>query len=220
MFFLGDVHGEIKPYEYVITHMLLKGGVEGMDCSIQLGDMGIGFRNKKALDELPVFQNHKFIRGNHDNPEECKTHPQYLGDFGFDKGTGIFFVSGGFSIDWQYRQPDWNWWKNEELTQTQMKTALKLYKETKPKVVASHEGPLSVKKLVITNEWKMEHDSNTEKLLQNMLDIHRPDFWIFGHHHNRKEFKIQETQFVCLQEFTTQAYRDCYYEIPEIKWSK
>lgn len=87
MFLIGDVHGKFDRYGEILT---------GLPCSIQLGDMGIGF----GLDDLfPKADptKHRFLRGNHDNPELCRRHPNYLGDFGFE--FGIFFISGAFSVD-------------------------------------------------------------------------------------------------------------------------
>jgi DNA repair exonuclease SbcCD nuclease subunit len=198
--------------------MSLKGGKTGMDCSIQLGDMGVGFGDYKN-NPLPVFSfNHKWIRGNHDNPSICKKHPNYMGDYGYDEGSGIFFLSGGFSVDHLMREEGLNWWKDEELNSLHLNNAIKLYKEKTPKVVVSHECPTEVKYHVLTNDMKGEIVSNTEAVLQAMLDIHRPNYWIFGHHHNKVEVNIEGTQFVCLDEMISGSVVDCFYEIPELKW--
>jgi hypothetical protein len=36
-----------------------------------------------------------------------------------------------------------------------------------------------------------------------MLDRHRPDAWIFGHHHVSRDFFVKGTRFRCLAEFET-----------------
>ena len=55
MLIIGDVHGKINEYLQLIKNR---------KHSIQLGDFGVGFVD---IPELPI--NHRFIRGNHDNPE-------------------------------------------------------------------------------------------------------------------------------------------------------
>ena len=70
MLFIGDVHGCFNPYKKV---------TESADSSLQLGDMGNGFRtrmNKGGVTRSPELNhNHKFIRGNHDDPSVCRSHP-------------------------------------------------------------------------------------------------------------------------------------------------
>lgn len=38
----------------------------------------------------------------------------------------------------------------------------------------------------------------TGLLLQNMLEIHAPKLWVFGHFHQDKVFLYKNTLFVCL----------------------
>ena len=40
--------------------------------AIQLGDMGLGFPGYEI--DLPRSKKHRFIYGNHDNPEVCRNH--------------------------------------------------------------------------------------------------------------------------------------------------
>lgn len=204
--------------------MQYKGGKKGMDCSLQVGDMGIGFPkagrySKNGVSWSPeVYLNHLFLNGNHDDPSLCKKHPNYIGDWGFIKEPSIFYVSGGYSIDHTYRTKDETWWKDEEIKKEEMPFILNSYIENKPKIVVSHECPLIIKKTVVTNEWKLETDSRTERLFQNMFDIHRPDYWIFGHHHKFLEKDIDGTHFVCLGELMFCKITDCTYEIPNLTW--
>lgn len=101
--------------------------------SIQLGDLGIGFIKTQNYNNKFNFDNHKFIRGNHDNPEICKKHKNYLGDYGITS-QGLFFISGADSLDKKYRTPMINWWQNEELTTNDFKKCLNLYKKEKPEI--------------------------------------------------------------------------------------
>ncbi len=225
MLFIGDVHASYKTYEHILFKMEHKGGVKGVPCSFQVGDMSVGFRShgdrysKNGKDWPPELDlSHKWIRGNHDDPALCRTHPNYLGDYGHVIKPDIFYVSGGYSIDHTYRIPDLTWWADEELSEAQMNSAFESYKESKPRVVVSHECPLGVKIDFVTNTWKLDHNSRTEKLLQSMFEIHQPEFWIFGHHHQRKEIDKNGTHFVCLHELIDGPINDCIYEIPNLEW--
>lgn len=223
MFFIGDVHGCFYQYEQLIKN-------KKIDCSIQLGDMGVGFpiyikslTVKKYSYGTKTFapnkgKNHKFIRGNHDDPEVCEKHPQYLGDFGYLKND-IFFISGGYSIDKQMRTEWLDWWRDEELSFVKQKKVIELYKKHKPSVVISHECPTEIKKHIINyNNFKTKITSQTEKLLQSLLDINRPDYWIFGHYHIKKIKKIKETNFIALDEFINGKIENCYFELPNLKF--
>ncbi len=224
MWFIGDCHQEWKAYRYIIDKMQLKGGRKGMDCSLLVGDMGMGFpsNNEDSKDGKSYIRGidpkHKFICGNHDYRGICYGHPNFLGDYGYHEHSGIFYVGGGFSVDWEWREKYINWWPDEELSPGQMGSCLKLYEEKKPSIVVSHECPTEVKHFVITNPMKMDISSRTEKLLQEMIDIHRPDYWIFGHHHQLEYTNIGGTEYVCLDTVSYGKHADCIFEIPGVTW--
>jgi hypothetical protein len=226
MLFIGDVHGAYKTYEHILFKMEHKGGVKGVPCSCQVGDMSIGFPahsnvkyERNGKDWSPELDlNHKFIRGNHDDPALCRTHPNYLGDYGYVAKPDIFYVSGGYSIDHTFRIVDLTWWADEELSELQMTTAIELYKESKPKVVVSHECPLCMKIDSVTNAWKFDHNSRTELMLQSMFETHQPEYWIYGHHHKFLEKDFNGTHFVALHEIIDGPVNDCIYEIPNLEW--
>lgn len=202
-----------------------KGGDKGVDCSFQVGDMGIGFPEKKTpyiKDKKtwfpPIDENHKFLRGNHDDPAMCSEHPNCVDDFGYFSTPDIFYVSGGYSVDFMDRTPNIDLWENEELEEYQFEQAMELYKKEKPRIMVSHEGPIVVKYDVVTNPIKKVIITRTERHLQEMFEVHQPEFWIFGHHHIRKNVWVQGTQFVALRELIFGKISDCIYEIPNLKW--
>ena len=208
-----------------------KGGVKGVPCSFQTGDFGMGFSERDPIYSKdgkgwfpPIDRNHKFARGNHDDPSLCYGHPNYAGDYGYFEKPEIFYVSGGFSVDYFLRQArdaitgNKTWWENEELTQEQLDDAIEYYTTVKPKIMVSHECPTVVKYDVVTNPLKKDLISRTEKCLQRMFEIHQPEFWIFGHHHIRKNVWIQGTQFVALDELYDGKIGNCIYEIPDLEW--
>src|SRR5712671_5809644 len=102
--FIGDVHGKFDRYKAIIREH---------PNTIQVGDMGVGFRrwphgeyqSNPPYDEM-VKANAYFIRGNHDNPAVCKRHTQYIPDSMVQNDT--MFIGGGYSIDWQYRIEDFS----------------------------------------------------------------------------------------------------------------
>lgn len=231
MLFIGDCHGSFKTYSYILFKMQHKGEVKGVPCSFQCGDFGMGFRDrdpdysKDGKGWLsPIDRNHKFIRGNHDDPSLCYGHPNFAGDYGYFEKPDIFYVSGGFSVDYFIRQArdaitgDKTWWENEELLQEQLDDAIEYYTLAKPKIMVTHECPTVAKYDVVTNSLKKEVISRTEKTLQMMFEIHKPEIWIFGHHHIRKNMWISGTKFVALGELYQGKIDDCIYKISDLTW--
>lgn len=209
--FIGDTHGKIQQYLALVDRAKLDGKK-----TFQLGDMGAGFVQLANLEG----NDHRFIRGNHDDPEICLKHPNYAGDYGFaDK---LFWVGGAWSIDWAWRvaamvegaKPCW--WKDEELSEAQLAKAIDLYAKVTPRVVASHECPGSVARELLESmvvqgsgyhQEKLEcRHSRTAKALQTMFNIHEPDLWVFGHYHLDKTIHRGRTKFVCLAELSTYEY--------------
>ena len=193
MHFIGDVHG--KWLEYF-------GLIKLYPESIQVGDFGFGFRPSPK----PWDLNHKFIRGNHDEPAACRAHPNYLGEYGVYKG--MFFVGGAFSIDYAWRQghnlfnPNQQvWWADEEIVQSEFEKILGLYEETKPRIVVSHDAPDIVKKHMTGGniEYKKMYLNRTSNgLMPAMLKIHQPEVWVFGHYHCSAKVRIDQTLFIVL----------------------
>lgn len=183
MIFVGDVHGAFTEYQ---SRMI------GISNSIQVGDMGIGFGEDDKYVRL-IGHEHRFIRGNHDNPQKCAMFPQYLGDYGYLEDEEIFFVSGAFSVDYWARTEHVNWWADEELTTLKMNKAFDLYEQIKPKIVVTHDCPFSLYRRIYKR--RRSHRSATATLLSAMFKFHHPRAWIFGHHHRSLRFEIGGTAF-------------------------
>ena len=77
--------------------------------------------------------------------------------------------------------------------------AISDYSMISPRIVLSHDCPTSVLSWFVTNPCK-DKPSRTNVILQQMLERHRPCFWIFGHHHQTNTFEIDGTTFYCLSE--------------------
>ena len=181
---IGDVHGRIADYQKLAA---------SASESIQISDMGLGFRGIS----LPPSPIHKFFRGNHDSPQACRDHPNYMGDWGYDEVNGLFWFGGADSIDKHMRREGVSWWRDEELSVAQFNEALDFYERVKPRVVLSHDGPQAF----IETGFGIRDRSRTLQALQAAYELWQPRVWVFGHHHVRREFKSPEgTLFVCLPE--------------------
>jgi len=195
--FIGDVHSEFGEYWSMLKSF-------GGQPSIQLGDMGVGFSQYPYIgigyrydEPWNVPYHHHFIRGNHDNPQKCQQMIHYLGDFGYFDPHGIFFVSGAASPDFYRRIPHVNWWEDEQLPKYRMDKALELYEQTKPKIVATHDCPLFLLNAMYSKSRVIS--TATGKLFDAMFEIHRPDVWVFAHHHKSLHFSVKGTEFFCLK---------------------
>lgn len=201
---VGDLHGAWEILRLILAE-------SGDTPIIQVGDFGVGFGYGYGLNrethlweqienqdpkELP--KNFRFIRGNHDNPAACRAYPNYMGDYGVDKETDIFFLSGAWSIDANIRKIDVNWWADEELSYEELHKAIELYEQTKPKIVITHTCPATIGKMLTNPNFGGYHGSRTENALETMWNLHRPKYWFFGHWHREWNKNILGTIFECL----------------------
>ncbi|MEE8577732.1 MAG: hypothetical protein V3T31_10795 [candidate division Zixibacteria bacterium] len=219
MLLIGDVHGDIVKYQ-----RLIKRGRS----SLQVGDLGLGFPDKYGARMTNLFRRldpkihecHKVLRGNHDNPDVFLGHEytdefgkrhkilplqSYLGDWGYLPDQDLFFMSGAFSIDKDWRTPLLDWWPNEELDTPTLRDVVEFFIRMQPRFVVTHDCPLCIypelagKGVIIPN--------NTALALDMMYLGHKPEKWYFGHWHQTKEILHKDgTLFRCLAEY--EAYED------------
>jgi len=197
---IGDIHGERNVYlDYL----------QGVEYTIQIGDLDFDY--EFLLDVSP--DNHRVLAGNHDNYDQVSKFSHFLGDFGVHEVPEfgeIFFVRGGWSIDYKARSSigtrrrKKDLWEEEELTIQQCYEAYDLYQKVKPKFLISHEAPLSVVSMV-TNPQVTQNlgfgsvvKTKTNQLLQIMHDFHAPKIHVFGHYHCSFDREIDNTRFVCV----------------------
>jgi hypothetical protein len=202
--FIGDVHGKFSRYKRIIATC---------DRSIQVGDMGIGFRHSQGprvgeLQQGPphaamIKGDHRFIRGNHDNPVICAGHSQWIPDGNIE--SGVMFIGGAISIDKEFRFEGYSWWPEEELSRAALDDLVEVYCEAKPRIMVTHDAPQEVAAEVSRMaNWGVKLDprwsSRTREALQAMWSAHAPEMWIFGHWHFSFDRFIRGTHFVCLAE--------------------
>jgi predicted phosphodiesterase len=197
MLLIGDVHGLFYEYRELLKQHKPK-------YSLQLGDMGVGFpqSNELILNDIPG--DHKWIRGNHDNPSVARAHPNYVGDYGILKGSFIngfydklFYIGGAWSIDWQHRTEGISIWHDEQLSQEELSDVVNLYNEEKPEVVCSHDCPTFI--LNYLHPGRVI-PTRTSQAMDVMFLSRKPSYWVFAHHHLSWRKKIDGCTFICLNE--------------------
>ncbi|SRR6266478_3915737 len=210
--FIGDVHGKTDQYQKKLRQKF-----QGQS-TFQIGDMGIGFSGTPGLHaDIMNSGDHKWIRGNHDDPAKCRALEDrgYAGEFGFVDKFNLFFLGGAYSIDRMYRTPGISWWADEELNYPQLAQAIDFYIKMKPRIVATHEAPTAAVTYMLTqvlggfrSEKLACGTSRTSVALQQMFDAHQPEEWVFGHYHASKSFDWKGTKFTCVNELDTYAITD------------
>ena len=216
MIVISDVHGNFDILRRRMKELRKK---FPNDSFCQLGDMGIGFPKSQNSDFPKYF---KFFAGNHDNPEVCQRHPNYLGKFGNAEidGYKFFYLGGAWSIDRAFRIDGVSWWQEEELTIAELNTALDLYIETKPEIVLSHDGPFPATHYLMnrfalqTQAWYKElsvEPTRTGQALSAMFEAHQPKLWIFAHWHDDWEKNIKGTKFICMKELGSIRIEDLVF---------
>ena len=196
---IGDIHGKWYDYQ-VIT--------ESVENSIQVGDFGIGFAGDYWHDRVHDYHNenrgHRFIRGNHDNPQKCRSEMNgYIDDGTIE--NDVMFLGGAWSIDYEWRVEGQDWWRDEELSYEELDRMISLYEVARPSVMITHDCPTSVSYEMFVKQGKTlagqkQFITRTGEALQRMFEIHQPKFHFFGHWHHTKEMDINGTHFHCLGE--------------------
>lgn len=182
MRYIGDVHGKVDRY------LPLTYGVD----SIQVGDMGVGFT------DIPVLgPNNRFIRGNHDCPEECVSHPNWIKDGTVEGDT--MFIGGAWSIDQAYRIEGVSWWRDEELSIADFDHMINVALAAQPRVMITHDCPKSA---VVPLFGREPVNTRTQQALDVILTACKPELWIFGHWHEDRDMNINGTRFICLDELS------------------
>lgn len=201
---ISDIHGKIDQYSN-----LLLSCKDSIDGSIQIGDFGFSddYDTRNAIfEDFGIDKSsHLFFPGNHDDYDSL---PDFnMGDFGetpFDPNT--FFIRGALSIDKRNRTEHVDWWREEELNVMQMKECQRLYQESKPRIVLTHDGPDTACRNLFPGMNR--YVTQTGRFLDQLFQDHKPDVWVFGHWHRNKDMVVGGTRFICLEEL---AHLDIEY---------
>jgi Calcineurin-like phosphoesterase len=209
--FIGDVHGKYGRYKKLIADV---------ENSIQVGDMGVGFRRVGGFRDGELYSNpphyamaranHRFIRGNHDNPGECAKHSQWIDDGKIEGDT--MFIGGAVSIDRALRQEGYNWWSDEELSAERLNELVDRFVQIRPRVMVTHDCPeevaVEMERLTCRGKLDPRFSSRSRQAFQSMWSAYSPDLWIFGHWHRSFDQVLRGTRFICLAEL---EYRDIQF---------
>lgn len=205
---IGDIHGRFYDYEVECLKRARRHNTDTVPThSIQVGDFGIGFFSEHWHEQIAKWQSenptHRFIRGNHDNLSKCIGMPGFVADGTVEKD--VMYIGGAYSIDHALRTEGVDWWRDEELTISQLHTLIDVYSEVKPRVMITHDCPTQVawdmflsKGDAVTGSVQIK--SRTGEALQAMFDTHKPELWFFGHWHYTRSSDIHGTRFQCLGE--------------------
>ena len=197
---IGDIHGGTYEYKTVLENW--------NGPSVQVGDFGVGFAGDHWHDSVNDYHRenpqHRFIRGNHDDPDKCiEEMIGYIND-----GTvehDVMYVGGAWSIDYGWRTQGINWWEKEELSYEDLSNMMELYDKIRPRVMITHDCPTSVAyQLFITKNRAMSGQqqflTRTAEAFEQMFALHKPEHWLFGHWHHTVNQDILGTKFQCIGE--------------------
>lgn len=200
MRFIGDIHGDVLKYQHLIS-----------DCdeSVQVGDFGIGFLQDydyEFIDRLHESGDHKFIRGNHDDPALCKERPGYIPDNTVDEERSIMYTGGAWSIDWAIRLNRMAmgyptcFWEDEELSVAELSVAHEYFVHYRPRVMVTHDAPTSIAYEMFIGPFanKKQYKTRTAEAYEGMFHRWQPDIWLFGHWHEDMDMYVNGTRFICL----------------------
>lgn len=193
---IGDIHGKLPEYADIIK-----------DCtsSVQVGDFGWGFFNdlgEEWANALHRDGRHRFIRGNHDDPQKCRDVAVGWIEDGA-ASSDIMYIGGAWSIDYWRRTIGISWWPDEELSDSEFRRIEHEFVQAAPRIVVTHDAPHNVAHSMFFDtglETGGHRTSRTAMALQYMFEQHQPDLWVFGHWHHTTNMTIEGTRFQCLAE--------------------
>lgn len=194
LLFLGDTHGNIpnmmKAYKYAIDN--------SCDAIIQVGDFGYGFpehdkfehQHKQISRPIPFY----FIKGNHDNPEALAQYKEitelYHNFFFIPNGVkfeidNVSFVAygGAFSIDKMYRTERIDYWRDEEISLTEVAESKNIGSVD---VIISHDAPLNSNLDDYMDLIPITEALGNRHKLQAIVENIKPKLLIHGHYHNKQ----------------------------------
>ena len=191
---IGDVHGKYERYHRIIRQE------DNYPYTLQLGDFGFKYDTLKNVDSTK----HLILPGNHDNYHMCYRYPHFLGDYGYTSLNKVefFYYRGAYSIDRQYRTVGIDWWEDEQVSIDQFMKARELYRETKPRIVITHDCPENIAHKMLSPGDRV-YQNTTGWALQELLNNHEPELWVFGHWHRSRTIHYGKTTFMCLDELET-----------------
>jgi predicted phosphodiesterase len=190
--FIGDTHGKLERYFAICEEANKEGYV-----TVSLGDNGF-LEEYQEIGKTLDPKHNLLLQGNHDYYGTQIELPHVLGHSGMHNSE-FFYVRGANSIDKAQRIEGRDWFREEELEYGQQMSCLYSYETLKPEIVISHDCPQTIRTML----FNINESSSTANLLDELLLVHRPKLWLFGHHHAHRNFMYRGTLFMCLRELQT-----------------
>ena len=211
IFYAGDIHGRALAVEGIDA----KARKAGAKIVVQVGDFGIHFLGPKKHCPIAEYFHRResgptwyTCGGNHDNWPHWNSLPSVKGQtelakgcYYVHRGEGItldgvkhLFFGGAESVDRLRRVEGLDWWPEETPSTAEFRKFFDEVEAFKPEVVVTHDAPLQIE------IWKYNRNkSPTPKNLDNAFRLceHKPDYWMFGHHHLVDDWVIGNTVFYC-----------------------
>jgi predicted phosphodiesterase len=207
----GDTHGGVSRF----NRKRFKEGYEltKNDFLIIAGDGGYVFNpviTNEEIENLKIMENRPWttlvVPGNHENYERLKCYPTKYNESIYGEvievapsvlylKNGIYTINdkrilvirGARSYDKERRNEFIDWWKDEVLSETEMRDILNLISDYDNEVdyIISHEAPSHALKLLYGSGGI---DYNMTYFLEEVYNTCRFKHWWFGHHHIDAKF--------------------------------
>lgn len=222
IYITGDTHREFNRLNGL--------DIKKNDMLIILGDSCINYYLNKEDERLKRYLNsfkYKFfiVRGNHEErPENISTYKE-VDMFGgkvymesafknliFAKDGEVYNIDdkkvlvlgGAYSVDKYYRiLYRYEWFKDEQLNDTEKKNILEKVKGKHFDVVLSHTSPLKYEatEAFVLNIDQSTVDKSMEEFLDKVEESIDYDKWYCGHYHIEKQIDKMEFMFESTKEF-------------------
>lgn len=247
----GDTHGKTAQRLAYIKEMMPEYKPEETAVII-LGDVGFNYyKNKKDWKAKHQASSYGYtlycLRGNHEDRASnmkmfIETYDEFVSGYViYEKefplikyfsdevaeykimDKSVLCIPGAYSVDKWYRlQNDWIWFPEEQLDETEMKSAEELAKENDYDIVLSHTAPIDWEPtdLFLSMIDQSKVDKTMEVWLGKLKDMFNWHIWLFGHYHaDRIERPYVEQLYNEVESLDTICARwDKYKETGELDW--
>lgn len=223
---VGDMHGNLLSWQRTIlpaakqlnADIIVQVGDFGFGWNLFCPDIASDALTDRFLDELDLLVDDcdgpeiLWLDGNHENfdrlieigafdadePTPTSEHTTYI-PRGYSwkwQGVRCMALGGAYSVDKNYREPGISWWDQEEITERDVRKALK----SEPvDVLFAHDCYAGVKVPGVHADWKQDEFAevtapNREKLRRVVRDL-EVQLFIHGHYHQAYEYPAPTNEF-------------------------